>query len=153
LKPPRFFLVGAVILVVSMPNFCFALTPETRTLVRCESMYIYYAQYFQLQNNEGAAKNLLARATRLTAAYMLLNLEDDIVSGEKLDQFRLIRRETKGELDLDPHGNIKQLTNCDRATPAILATVRKKLIVWQGKTYEELSVYLLEASLRSLGIK
>jgi len=61
--------------------------------------------------------------------------------------------ETKAQLELDPDGNIKQIAACDRITPAIIATVRKKSIVWQGKTYDELSAFGLERALRALGIK
>lgn len=149
----RCALLHMTIFALCIPRICFGLTAETRTLVRCEFVYNYYAQYFQILNNEGAAKNLVARATRLTAAYMLLNLEDDIVSAEKLDQFRLIWRETKAQLELDPSGNTKQIAACDRVTPAMIKSVMNKSIVWQGKTYHELSLFLLEGALRNLGIK
>jgi hypothetical protein len=144
-------IVGMLMLFLSTNSI--AMTADTRSLVNCEAVYIYYAQYFQMNNNEGAAKNLLFRASRLTAAYLLLNLEDGVVSGKKIGEFKTIQRQVKARLDADPIGGLSQATACDKKSPPIVSRVSARGIIWQGKNHQQLSEFLLNGMLGSMGIR
>lgn len=68
------FLLFFVLLFTANSLLAAPISNSSKELAWCEGVYIYYAQYMQLRNNEGAAKNLLFRASRVVAANMFRQL-------------------------------------------------------------------------------
>ena len=78
------------------------ISSESKNLAWCEGVYVYYAQLSQMKNNEGLAKNLLFRSSRVVTANLFLNLEDGKVSGDKVRQFKEVRKNMKITFDSQP---------------------------------------------------
>ena len=116
-------------------------------------MYIYYAQYFQLKNNEGAAKNLLFRSSRVVTANLFLNLENGKVSGEKVAQFKEVRRNMKQQFDANPDGNAVEVSKCDSSVQATITKVKSKNQIWDGENFESMQQKMMTKYLNTLGIK
>ena len=129
------------------------ISSESKNLAWCEGVYIYYAQYFQMNNNEGAAKNLLFRSSRVVAANMFLNLENGKVSGEKIGQFKEARKNMKSMFDANPENYLSELKKCDSTVQSTIASVKSKNQTWDGQTFDMLQQNMMNKYLSSLGIR
>ena len=128
------------------------ISSDSKNLAWCEGVYIYYAQYFQIKNNEGSAKNLLFRASRVTTANLFLNLKDGKVSGEKIRQFKETTRDLKIMLDSAPETYYVEIDKCDRTTQDAIALAIKKNIIWDGHNYESFRRNIFNQYLSTLGL-
>lgn len=129
------------------------ISSESKNLAWCEGVYIYYAQYFQMNNNEGAAKNLLFRSSRVVAANMFLNLENGKVSGEKIGQFKETRKNMKSMFDANPENYLSEVKKCDSTVQSTIASVKSKNQTWDGQTFDMLQQNMMNKYLSSLGIR
>jgi hypothetical protein len=142
----------AFILLFPLSSFS-QISSESKNLAWCEGVYVYYAQYFQLKNNEGAAKNLLFRSSRVVAANMFLNLENGKVSGDKIGQFKETRKNMKSLLDSNPENHMTEITKCDSSVQSTIATVKSKGQIWDGQNFDMLQQSMMNKYLSMLGIK
>jgi hypothetical protein len=143
----------AVTLLV-IPLSCFSqISNESKNLAWCEGVYIYYAQLFQMRNNEGLAKNLLYRSSRVVTANLYMNLENGKVSGEKVRQMKDVRKNMKATFDLQPDLYINEITKCDSSVQSTIAAVRAKNLIWDGQRFDDMQQKLMQNYLSSLGIR
>jgi hypothetical protein len=141
-------------LITVLPLICSAqISSDSKNLAWCEGVYIYYAQYFQLKNNEGAAKNLLFRSSRVVAANMFLNLENGKVSGEKVAQFKEARKGMKQTFDSNPESYISEVGKCDASVQSSINSVKSRNQTWDGQNFDVLQQSLFTKYLNSLGIR
>lgn len=104
---------------------------KSRILAECEFIYFYTAQLMQLQNNSGAAVNILRRATIVGAANMMSNAEDDKVAGWKIKIWTEIRPTLKANLDSKKLDPLAEAGRCDKEAMPIAQNVRKQdLRLW-----------------------
>jgi hypothetical protein len=141
-----------LLLFVSLPALS-ELSAESRNLAWCEGVYIYYAQYFQIKNNEGAAKNLLFRSSRVVAANMLLNMESGKVSGEKVGQFKEVRKNMKSMFDSNPEGGLSEVSKCDASVQSTIAKVKSQNQTWNGQGFDVLQQSIMDKYLSTLGFR
>ena len=130
-----------------------SISAESTNLAKCEGVYVYLAHLSQMQNNEGLAKNLLYRSSRVVAAYLFLNESGGKVKGEVMEQIKSVRRAEKPSLDADPNGVILKASECDKSTPNAIAKARNMNKVWDGKNYDEWQQLLFAQYMKTLGIK
>lgn len=142
----------ALVLLFPLPSYS-QISSDSKNLAWCEGIYVYYAQYFQLMNNEGAAKNLLYRSSRVVAANMFLNLENGIISADKIEQFKQARRNIKSILDSNPENHMSEITKCDSTVQSSIASVKSKKQIWDGQNYDMLQQSLMNNYLKMLGLK
>jgi hypothetical protein len=125
---------------------------ESKQLGYCEGVYIYTAQFLQVQNNNGAAVNLLSRASRVVAANFFLNRQGDVIPGDRLEEIKTARRRVKSLLDSDSQLVLTETSMCDEKTvPLIKRAIQKGGLLW-GKTYVELSQFLLDQYKKTAGL-
>jgi len=129
-----------------------SISEETKLLARCETTYLYLAHLSQMKNNEGLAKNLLSRASRVTTAHLFLNEVNGAVSEEILDQIKSIRRKIKPSLDSDPESAILRASECDKSVPPVISKVRLLDKIWDNKNFDEWQQILFNGYRKSLGI-
>jgi hypothetical protein len=143
---------AAILLII--PLSCFSqISSESKNLAWCEGVYIYYAQLSQMKNNEGLAKNLLYRSSRVTTANLFLNLESGKVSGDKVRQFKEVRKNLKTTFDLQPDLYFNEIAKCDSSVQSTIATVRAKNQIWDGQKFDDFQQKMMQTSLTSLGIR
>ncbi len=129
-----------------------SISEETKLLARCEGTYLYLAHLSQMKNNEGLAKNLLYRASRVTTAHLFLNEVNGVVSEEILDQIKSVRRKIKPSLDADPESAILRASECDKSVSSVISKIRSLDKVWDNKNYDEWQQILFNGYRKSLGI-
>lgn len=126
---------------------------ESKNLAWCEGVYVYYAQLSQMKNNEGLAKNLLFRSSRVATANLFLNLEDGKVSGDKVRQFKEVRKNMKITFDLQPDLYFNEIAKCDSSVQSTISAVRAKNQIWDGQKFDDLQQKMMQTYLTSLGIR
>lgn len=125
---------------------------ESRQLGYCEGVYIYSAQFLQIQNNSGAAVNALSRVSRVVTANFFLNRQGDVIPGDRLEVIKTARRIAKPKLDSNPESIISETTMCDKTTlPIIKRAMQKGGSLW-GKNFVELNESLLAQYKKQLGL-
>lgn len=144
-----------IILSYCISNHAFghAISEEAKILAKCEGAYLYLAHLAQMGNNEGLAKNLLYRASRVTAAHLFLNEENGRVSEEALEQIKSERRKDRKLLDADPEIVITKGNECDKSVPAIISKTRSMNKIWDGKNFDEWQEMLFVGYRKSLGVR
>jgi hypothetical protein len=129
-----------------------ATSAESKQLGYCEGVYIYAAQFLQIQNNGGAAVNALSRASRVVAANFFLNRQGDVIPGDRLEEIKTARRTVKAQLDSDPQLVLTETSKCDKTTmPLVKRAIQKGGVLW-GKNYVDLSQSLLDQYKKQLGL-
>jgi hypothetical protein len=126
---------------------------ETKKLSWCEGVYLYYAQYFQILNNEGAAKNLLFRASRTSAAALLVNIEGDKVPSHRVLFIKASRSNLKETLDSAPNQHFSEVSRCDIEVMPLVSSVIRRNLTLGGKDFVELQQAILSSTSNSLGLK
>lgn len=129
------------------------ISSESKNLAWCEGVYLYYAQLSQMRNNEGLAKNLLFRSSRVVTANLFLNLEDGKVSGDKVRQFKEVRKNMKITFDSQPDLYFNEIAKCDSSVQSIIAAVRAKNQIWDGQKFDDLQQKMMQTYLNSLGLR
>ena len=144
-----------IVLNFSLANFAnaAAISKESENLAWCEGVYLYYAQGMQIRNNEGAAKNLLFRASRVTTANMFMNLKDGVVSGDVIGQWKAARSILKAKFDADPDKWMAELNKCDTSTKSVIQSIRDRRIIFDKKTFDEFQGGIFATYRNSLGIQ
>ena len=129
------------------------LEKDSERLAYCESVYLYAAHYLQIIGKEGAAKNVLARAARTTAANFMANEVDGVIAKEKIKQWRDLGRRVKPRFDPNPASVLNEVDVCDRDTNDLINTqIRSKKQLW-GKSFPELHTMMLNQYMNAIGIK
>ena len=145
-------IIAAILLFI--PFSCFSqISNESKNLAWCEGVYVYYAQLSQMNNNEGLAKNLLFRSSRVAAANLFLNLENGKVSGDKVRQFKEVRKNMKATFDMQPDLYFNEIAKCDSSVQSTIAAVRAKKQIWDGQKYDDLQQKMMQNYLSTLGIR
>jgi len=129
------------------------ISADTRLLSLCEGRYLFVAHLAQMNNNEGLAKNLLLRASRVTTAHLFLNERNGKVSGETMNEIKAVRRAEKPSLDALPDRAVTLADECDKTTPKIVAGVRNMGKVWDGKKFDDWQQMMFEQYMKSMGIR
>lgn len=126
---------------------------ESKILSECEFIYTYTAQFMQLKNNNGAATNLLFRASLNTTALFFINSENGKISAEKIKKFEEYRKPIKAKLNNKIEDPLKLAAVCDKKSLKIVELERskKKLLWYLG--FDELQNQLFEKQLKVLGVK
>ena len=144
-----------IFLTFSLTNSAIAtaISKDSENLAWCEGVYLYYAQGMQIRNNEGAAKNLLFRASRVTTANMFMNLKDGVVSGDVIGQWKAARSRLKAKFDADPDKWMAELNKCDTSTKSVIQSIRDRRIIFDKKTFDEFQGGIFATYRNSLGIQ
>ncbi len=129
------------------------ITDESKKLAYCEGVYLYTAQMLQIQNNNGAALNLLSRASRVTTANFFLNKQGNKITGERVGEIKLARRGVKERLDSDQSLALTEANECDKTTKPIISLAIKQGGTLWGKGFVELNQAMLEQYKKNLGIQ
>lgn len=130
-----------------------AISADTKLLSLCEGRYLFVAHLAQINNNEGLAKNLMLRASRVTTAHLFLNERNGKVSGETMNEIKAVRRAEKPSLDASPDRAVSLADECDKTTPRIVASARNIGKSWNGKKFDEWQQMIFEQYIKSMGIR
>jgi len=125
---------------------------ESKVLGQCEGAYLYLMHLSLMANNEGLAKNLLLRASRVNTAYLFLNERNGQVTGDVLNQFRAIQKEQKAEFDKDPNTATLKVLECDKTEP-IIERVKNMQKVWDGRNFTQWQLSVFEYYMKLLGFR
>jgi len=125
---------------------------EAKQLGYCEGVYIYTAQLLQMQGNNGAAINVLSRASRVVAATMFLNRQGEVVPGNRLEAGKLARQSVKEQLDANPKLVVAASDNCDKAIAPLIGRASQTGETLWGKRFFELSQTILDQYKKQLGL-
>lgn len=128
------------------------LDPDSKNLAACISVFAYGANWFLVQDNEGAAKMMIMQQSRTTALLFSIYYEDEKVPGEKLAAFKKEGRGVKPYLDNNPDEILETIDSCTLQVNEIsLRTPTKGKLMW-GKNVSELSTDLALTLRQALGI-
>jgi len=143
-----------IAILLLLPLLAFSqIASGSKDLVWCEGVYLYYAHYSQIANNEGAAKNLLYRASRVTTANLFLNMENGVVSGDKIGQFKEIKKNQKTMFDSNPDKYITGIFECDSIVEKYIAIERAKNQIFAGMSFDATQQLAFEKMLSTMGIR
>lgn len=142
----------AIFLLLPLSAFS-QIASGSKDLAWCEGVYLYYAHYSQISNNEGAAKNLLYRSSRVTTANLFLNLENGEVSGDKVRQFKEVKKDQKSMFDSNPKKYAETIAECDAIVPKHIANARSMNQKFDGKSFDALQQIVFDRLLSTMGIR
>jgi len=129
------------------------LSPESVTLAKCEGVYLYLAHLAMMNNNEGLAKNVLYRASRVVTANLFLNEKGGKVSKEVMTQIATIRRNDKKNLDANPNSTVARAGDCDTVAQPSISKARGQNKVWDGRNFDQWQTTIFQQYLDSLRIR
>lgn len=150
------FYIYLKILILNFTCINFALsqvTEESKILSECEFIYTYTAQFMQLKNNNGAATNLLFRASLNTTALFFISAENGKISAEKIKQFEEYRKPIKIKLDNKIEDPLQLASVCDKKSLKIVERERSRNKLLWDLGFDELQNQLFEKQLKNLGVK
>ena len=142
----------AILLLFPFSSFS-QISDDSKFLAWCEGAYLYHAHYSQLSNNEGAAKNFLYRTSRVMTANLFINLENGEVSGDKVRQWKEIKKNQKAMLDSNPEKIDSFTANCDLIVPKRIATARSMKQTFDGLSFDAYQQFVFEKLLSTMGIR
>jgi hypothetical protein len=125
---------------------------ESRLLAECEFIYSYTSQLMQLQNNTGAAINILRRSTILSTANMMSNAEDQRIPGWKIKIWTELRPSIKAKLDSRSVDPFVEASRCDKEAMPIALRVRDQGLLLWGFNFDELQLQVMNKMRASTGI-
>ena len=133
--------------------YAIEVSTQSKLLGYCEFVYFYNAQYLQMMNNEGAAKNMLRRSSIMTTANFIFSNENGVISGEKIKIIKEEGLKQKKLFDVDKLFALQEASRCDRDANPIAISIRNSEQKLWGKTFDELQSALFEESMKNMGIK
>lgn len=143
-----------ITILLLLPLTAFSqITSGSKDLAWCEGVYLYYAHYSQMANNEGAAKNLLYRASRVTTANLFLNLENGVVTGDKIRQFKEVKKNQKAMFDSNLDKYFTGIFECDSIVSKYIAIERAKNQTFDGKSFDVVQQFMFDKLLSTMGIR
>ena len=125
---------------------------ESMLMARCEFVYAYTAQLMQLKNNIGAAQNIARRSAFITTANMMLNEEQGVIAGWKIERFNSVRAPLKQKLDSGEVKAINLATECDKSAIPVANSVRLKGKKLWGKDFDEIHDAMTTKFKQSIGL-
>jgi hypothetical protein len=125
---------------------------DSRLLAECEFIYSYTAQLMQLQNNSGAAINILRRSTILTTANMMTSAEGGKIPGWKIKTWTELRPTLKASLDSGRVDPVAEAARCDREAMPIALNIRDQNLRLWGHDFDGLQQELFTKMRASTGI-
>jgi hypothetical protein len=128
------------------------LKDESRLLGYCEFVYMYAAQYLQMQNNEGAAKAYLNRSSMMTIAFFISEEDNGVISSAKIKASREPTLIKKKGFDKKPETIFPEVGFCDREAIAVATRIRNSGKKLWGKSFDELKSEMFAKSRENLGI-
>jgi hypothetical protein len=145
----KFFLVLVTNFITTS---AFSQSNNSKTLAECELVYSYAAQIFQMQNNSGAAVNLIKRSSIMTAANMMANSESDVIRSTILKKWSYYRDAIKSKIQADSNLLADEVSKCDKFVIPIALKVRESANKIWGKTFDELQHEIFIQHRSSLGL-
>jgi hypothetical protein len=106
----------------------------------------------QLQDNAGAAINILRRSTILSTANMMSNAEGDKIPGWKVKIWTELRPTLKSDLDSRRADPLKESARCDKEALPIALKIRDRNLRLWGYNFDELQGLLFSQMRASTGI-
>lgn len=146
-------LLSSIILVILIAQKnSFAISFESKILAECEFIYSYAAQTMQIQNNNGAAVNLIRRSSMVTAANFFIGHKDNVISKETLGVWRDLHTTLRQNIISKATTLEEELNNCDKIAIPISSQIRSKNKNLWGKNFDELQKHLFDQYKITLGL-
>ena len=149
------FVLASILVCIPMCAFSTPsnqLNDESRMLGYCEFVYMYAAQYLQIQDNEGAAKAYLNRSSMMTVAFFITSEDNGVISGEKIKALREPLVIKKKGFDKKPESIFPEIAFCDREAMPVVTRIRNSGKKLWGKSFDELKSEMFSKSRENLGI-
>jgi hypothetical protein len=141
-----------VILIFAFTTSAKAITNDSKLLAECEFIYSYTAQLLQLQNNTGAAVNILRRSSMMSTANLISNAQNGVVAASLIKSWTELRPYLKNQFDSQQMNPVAEATKCDKAVVPIAIKIRdSKKMLW-GKDFDDLHKTLFQELRTSLGL-
>ena len=156
LSLPMTFTASLCGILLSLPltvNATYVLDETSRRLAYCGDVFAYAANWFLIQNNEGAAKVMLSQQARATVTLFTMHYESGKVSGERVAAFRNEGRRAKPFLDANPSKLTETVDACVATTNKFAAIQSRRKIKMWGKDFYEIVEEMAMKSRVALGIR
>lgn len=143
-------------LALYLPLTCragYVLDDTSRNLAYCSGVFAYAANWFLLQNNEGAAKVMVFQGSRATVGLTSMHYSNGRVSGDRVAAFNVEGSRAKPYLDANPYKLVETIDSCVAITNNVVAQQSSRGVKMWGKTFTELVEEMSVGSRSTLGIR
>lgn len=144
------FFIFSLSLFLSFSTF--AQSNNSKTLAECEFIYSYAAQTMQIQNNNGAAVNLIRRSSVVTTANFFINQKDNVINKETLDIWQDLRSTLRQKIISEATTLEEELIKCDKTAIPISSQIRVNSKNLWGKNFDEIQKHLFDQYKITLGL-
>lgn len=148
----RFNFLLAAMCFVTSTHAAQSIDVDSKLIAECEFAYSYVGQLMQLNNNEGAAKNMFFRSTLMTTTNFFRNAQAQTIPGWKTEQLKKLRAPLKQKFDTNPNEALRQAATCDAQTSELVRRETNSNKSLWGKSFHELHTELFRGMLLKLGL-
>ena len=149
-------LLAAAAVIIALPLACRAEYPLDNTskhLAFCSGVFAYAANWFLIENNEGAAKVMVFQSSRATAGLFSTHYENGRVPGDRVAAFKTEVSRAKPYMDANPSKHLETIDSCVAVTNAVVTQQSSRGVRMWGKTFTEFVDDLAAGSRATLGIR
>ena len=149
-------LLAVAVVALALPLACraeYPLDKTSRNLAFCGAVFFYAANWFLLQNNEGAAKVMVFQGSRATAGFMSMHYDNGRVPGDRVAAFKAEQSRAKPYLDANQTKLAETIDSCVAVTNNVVTQQSSRGIKMWGKTFSELVDETSASGRATLGIR
>ncbi len=149
-------LFAVAIVAIALPLSCradYPLDDTSRNLAFCNGVFVYAANWFLLQNNEGAAKVMIFQGSRAMIGLTSIHYNNGRVLGDRVAAFNAATSRAKPYLDANPSKLLETIDSCVATTNAVVTQQFSRGIKMWGKTFTELVDETSASGRATLGIR
>ncbi len=149
-------LLAVAVIAIALPLACRAEYPLDNTskhLAFCSGVFAYAANWFLLQNNDGAAKVMVFQGSRATVGLTSMHYDNGRVPGERVAAFNAEGSRAKPYLDANPSKLAETIDSCVAATNAVVTQESSRGVKMWGKTFTQLVDETSASSRSALGMR
>lgn len=149
-------LLMVTVAAIAMPLVCraqYQLDSTSKNLAFCSGVFAYAANWFLLQNNEGAAKVMLIQGSRATVGLLSMHYDNGRVPADRGAAFKAEGSRAKPYLDANPSKQSETIDACVAVTNAVVTQQSSRGVKMWGKTFTELVDETSASSRSALGVR
>ena len=149
-------LLVVAVVAIALPLSCRAEYPldnTSKNLAFCGAVFAYAANWFLLQNNDGAAKVMVFQGSRAMIGLTSMHYDNGRVPADRVAAFKAAESRAKPYLDANPSKLAETIDSCVAATNAVVTQQSSRGLKMWGKTFTELVDETSASSRSALGMR
>jgi len=143
---------GLLVITPLLLSAAESLDPQSSRAARCVGIFAYSANWFMLQDNEGAAKVMAGQMARSQTALFSKYYANGAVAGVYAEGISAVVSSVKPYFDARPDELLSSIDTCVVTTEEMVAVQRARGVKMWGRSFEQMVTELTINLLRRMGL-